>query len=366
MPKWPLAQVLLTVAGILAATAAQADFAEGVAAYEAGDFGRAAEAWRPLADEGDPDAQLAMGILYENGRGVSRDYEAAIAWYTKAAEAGNPGAQFNLGNMYHEGVGVPVDSTRAVIWWTLAAEQGLPGAMLNLGIAYHLGDGVTHDPVKAFQLFSGAAEAGIPAAQFSAAYAYELGLGTEQNLPEARRLYTLAAEAGLEQASERLVAMDLIDVEPLVPSVPEEEETVAVSEDAATTAPEATPPQAEPQPAGDAMELAEPAAGAEIDVAEADSPETVEEPAVADDGFAYIQLAAFLTESRAEVAWRELSTRHADLLGDLPYRIRRVATSGESGAVYGLQVGPMPAPDEARAICNSLKAQNADCFLTGP
>jgi len=380
-----LALILFALASFAIGTDARADFAEGVAAYEAGNYGRAYEVWLPLAEQGDPDAQLAMGILYENGRGVSQDYGQAISWYTKAADAGNPGAQFNLGNMYHEGIGVPADSARAVIWWTLAAEQGLPAAMLNLGIAYHLGDGVTHDPARAFELFKGAAEAGIPAAQFSAAYAYELGLGTEQNLAEARRLYTLAAEAGLDQAAERLIAMDRIDVEPLAANRPAETEIVthedvaaddsdvaavdsraetivvegpAVDEGAADVS--AQTESASPEP------TIEPVEDAETVVATAAVEEVTENEPAFGDGNSYIQLAAFLTESRAELAWRELSSRHPDLLGDLPYRISRIATSGESGAVYGLQVGPMPDEDEARAICNVLKARSADCFLTGP
>jgi TPR repeat protein len=330
--------------------AARADFADGVSAYEAGDFGGAYDAWLPLAENGDPEAQLAIGILYENGRGVAQDYQQALAWYTRAAEAGHPGAQFNLGNMYHLGTGVPQDSARAVIWWTLAAERGLPGAMLNLGIAYHLGEGVAHDPVRAFELFHGAADAGIPEAQFSTGYAYETGLGTEVDLDEARRFYALAAKAGMRQAADRLAALNTIEMEPIV--------------EAEDTEPAATTTAAQDETEEMAAVPDEPAEEAEVEVAEASEPAPVTIPDL--DGWAYIQLAAFLTESRAEVAWRELSGRYPDLLGDLPYRIRKMTASNEAGAIYGVQVGPMPVPEEARAICNALRSRNADCFLTGP
>ena len=42
-----------------------------------------------------------------NGLGVGRDYEAAVAWYRRAAEQGDADAQLALGNMYRDGQGAP-------------------------------------------------------------------------------------------------------------------------------------------------------------------------------------------------------------------------------------------------------------------
>ena len=43
-----------------AAPAARADFAEGLAAFDAGDYRGALEAWQPLAEAGDAEAQIAL------------------------------------------------------------------------------------------------------------------------------------------------------------------------------------------------------------------------------------------------------------------------------------------------------------------
>ena len=45
------------------------------------------------ADEGDAEAPLKLGRIYESGRGVSQDYVEAATWYRRAAEQGNREAQ---------------------------------------------------------------------------------------------------------------------------------------------------------------------------------------------------------------------------------------------------------------------------------
>lgn len=104
--------------------AAQADFAAGLEAYDAGDFAAAIEAWRPLADAGDAEAQSALGGLYLAGEGVAADPARAARWFRRAAEQGDAVAQLNLGDLYDRGLGVPRDPVQAYLWLTLAAAQG--------------------------------------------------------------------------------------------------------------------------------------------------------------------------------------------------------------------------------------------------
>ena len=47
--------------------------------------------------------------MYENGKGVLKDYATAVAWYTLAAEQELASAQYNLGQMYRKGNGVLKD-----------------------------------------------------------------------------------------------------------------------------------------------------------------------------------------------------------------------------------------------------------------
>lgn len=120
-----LSRVLAAVACLaLASAPARADFAAGLAAYDAGDYRTAFEEWRPLAEQGDTEAQVALAGLYRAGQGTRADLAEAIRWYRRAAEAGDPVAQLNLGDLYSRGAGVPRDLVRAYVWLSLAAAQG--------------------------------------------------------------------------------------------------------------------------------------------------------------------------------------------------------------------------------------------------
>ena len=67
---------------------------------------------RKKAEKGDAAAQFNLGVMYQNGEGVSKDNVEAVKWYRKAAEQGDDYALVNLGAMYRQGEGVPSGSTR--------------------------------------------------------------------------------------------------------------------------------------------------------------------------------------------------------------------------------------------------------------
>src|ERR687897_366581 len=81
----------------IGAAAAAADVKKGVDAWQAGNFGAAVAEWRPLADQGDADAQFNLGQAYKLGRGVPMDLRLAQGWYEKAAGQGHGQAQAILG-----------------------------------------------------------------------------------------------------------------------------------------------------------------------------------------------------------------------------------------------------------------------------
>lgn len=76
------------------------------------------------AQQGDPQAQLFVGYLYETGQGVRQDYAEAVRWYRKAAEQGNTIAQAQLGNMYRLGKGVSQSYVMAYMWFDISARSG--------------------------------------------------------------------------------------------------------------------------------------------------------------------------------------------------------------------------------------------------
>jgi TPR repeat protein len=76
---------------------------DGVGAELRGDYATAMRLLRPLAEQGNADAQFELGFMYQYGEGVPEDYEQAVAWYRKAADQGNAGGQACLGTMYRDG-----------------------------------------------------------------------------------------------------------------------------------------------------------------------------------------------------------------------------------------------------------------------
>ncbi len=156
---------------------AWAGFDEGLAAYDRGDYAMALREWRPLAEQGHAEAQFKLGVMYFNGRGVTRDnaeawkwwrkaadqghagaqnvsglllgglnYAGAAEWYRKGAEQGDADAQYNLGFVYARGGrGLAQDYAEAAKWYRLAAEQGHAKAQFKLGVMYNNAQGVTQD-----------------------------------------------------------------------------------------------------------------------------------------------------------------------------------------------------------------------------
>ena len=58
---------------------------------------------RQAAEQGDANAQAALGMMYAEGEGVRQDYAEAAKWWRRAAEQGHVYSQGNLGMMYNRG-----------------------------------------------------------------------------------------------------------------------------------------------------------------------------------------------------------------------------------------------------------------------
>jgi TPR repeat protein len=107
------ALVALVLSLCLATAVAAGPLEDGLASYQSGDYTTALRYWRPLADQGNAEAQSWIGFMYANGQGVPLDYAAAMTWYRKAAGQAYAKAQYNIGTMYDKGEGVPKDSSSA-------------------------------------------------------------------------------------------------------------------------------------------------------------------------------------------------------------------------------------------------------------
>jgi len=93
------------------------DFQYGIYAFRKGDYATAVKNWRPLAEQGNANAQTRLGETYRAGLGVTKDFKEAAHWYRKAAKQGDAFAQYNLGLIYHYGLGVTKDYKEAIRWY---------------------------------------------------------------------------------------------------------------------------------------------------------------------------------------------------------------------------------------------------------
>ena len=69
--------------------------------------------------------------MYFNGKGVLKDYKAAVKWFRLSAEQGNHVAQYNLGWVYSKGKGVGQDNVYAYMWYSISALSGYKDAIHN-------------------------------------------------------------------------------------------------------------------------------------------------------------------------------------------------------------------------------------------
>ena len=180
------------------------NYQDGKAAYLAKDYDKALSILKPLADQGNGDAQVTLGLMYDYGHGVERDPARAIDWYTQAAEQGMPVVQHDLGVKYFQGMGIERDYDAAARWWHKAAAAGLADSQFNLGLMYYRGLGIRQNYTKAIDLFQRAANQEHANAQYSLAVMYAFGQGVDKNYQEALRLFRAAADQDVAQAQYNL------------------------------------------------------------------------------------------------------------------------------------------------------------------
>jgi TPR repeat protein len=189
-----LAVAMFAVA--LAGSALAGPSEDATAAYNRGDYATALRIRLEFAEQGDPAAQVLVGLMYARGHGVPRDDAQAVQWYRKAAEQDDAWGQTNLGYMYESGRGVAGDDAEAAKWYLKAAERGFAMAQDNLGCLYRDGRGVARDDSVAVSWFRKAAERGYAAGQNNLGHMYESGRGVAKDDVEAVAWFRKAAAQG--------------------------------------------------------------------------------------------------------------------------------------------------------------------------
>lgn len=88
--------------------------------------------FRQAAAQKSPGAMASLGVMYATGRGVERDYDAAMRYYQAAARMGSAHGIEGIGVLYANGQGVARDMDEALAHWMVAAAAGDEDAMALL------------------------------------------------------------------------------------------------------------------------------------------------------------------------------------------------------------------------------------------
>ena len=152
---------------------------------------------RRAAEARDPEAMYRYGRerLYADDGGATE----AIEWFEAAAEAGVVPAMNEAGRLYEQGLGVTIDYERGARWCERAAETGDPVGLARFGFALIFGQGAPQDVPRGELLLDRAGE--HPEAL------YRRGLEQEWRMRDRAKAldyYERAGEAGHGDAWSRL------------------------------------------------------------------------------------------------------------------------------------------------------------------
>ena len=165
------------------------------------DLNEAVKWLRMSAEHGDPAGQLDLGGLYSSGKGVTQDYAEAMKWYRMAADQGRAEGFSAIANMYYNGKGVAQDYAEAMKWYKKADEKGLTWAKYYVGLCYEKGYNNAQEAAKWYRL---AAEDGNSTAQNAIGMCYQHGNGVKQDYNEAVKWYRRAIDKGNTTAQNQL------------------------------------------------------------------------------------------------------------------------------------------------------------------
>lgn len=152
------------------------------------------------AGRGNLRAQTELGVTYMCDGNATE----GLKWLKEAARRGEPEAQLTLGKVYEEGIcGVPQDYYTAFEWYKKAAEQEWPDGMSRLGMMYLTERGCSADAEKGLRLIKMSAEQGSVEAQLFLAWSHyyiQDVAPVAQDFAEAERWCRRPAEEGTVRA----------------------------------------------------------------------------------------------------------------------------------------------------------------------
>lgn len=150
-------------------------FEAGHKAYQAKNYPEAVKLFDEARKAGNASASVALGQLYSQGLGVTKDDRMATELFREAAVRGHARAQAQLGLNYELGEGVAENWADAISWYQKSALQHDALGLFSMGRAYQFGIGVPQDRAIAVKIFEKAENQGERQAGFFARWLRDPG-----------------------------------------------------------------------------------------------------------------------------------------------------------------------------------------------
>lgn len=158
------------------------------------DYAAAHAIYLSLANQNDAKACYNLGLMYQDGDGVTKSMDEAVKWYSKAAGLNFKEAQYTLASLVFQRQIQSISYPQAVAYYEQAAKQGHVKSQLNLGMLYLRGEVIAQDMPAAVQWLSMAASNNNSEAQGYLAELYQQGAGVEQDTVKAAMWLMLATQ----------------------------------------------------------------------------------------------------------------------------------------------------------------------------
>lgn len=156
----------------------------------------AARAILAAARTGLGEAQVMLGQILLDGKGIQADPALAFTWFEIAARQQHPMAWNMLGRCFEHGWGCETDWAKAAEFYSRAADSGLDWGLYNHANLLATGRGVARDQAAAFRQYLRAAEMGHAKSMNLVGRCHEEGHGVPADPQQAFDWYRRSAEAG--------------------------------------------------------------------------------------------------------------------------------------------------------------------------
>lgn len=183
-------------------------YQSGLAAYKAGRYADALRILEPIS-KSHSKAQVLIGDMYLQGKGVARDEAMAYQWMQKAANLGDAQAMSLVAISFEEGAGVARSDALALEWWRKAAGFGYGTAQTTLALRLLASDQRSAAHAEGMQWLQKAAISNESDAQLllGAAY-YEGARGLPKDRNQALHWLRAAAAQGNKEAQAAVAVIE--------------------------------------------------------------------------------------------------------------------------------------------------------------